>query len=62
MPRLLLRLRHSSPQLYQKSVGTLGRDIRPQAECVNDFATPCVINLLCRVELFESTSFALAVG
>ena len=31
-------------------------------ECVNDIATPCVINLLCRVVLFQSASFALAVG
>ena len=33
-----------------------------KAECVNDFATPCVINLLCRVVLFQSVSFALVVG
>jgi hypothetical protein len=32
------------------------------AECVNDFATPCVINLLCRVVLFLSHSFAQAEG
>ena len=32
------------------------------AECVNDFATPCFINLLCRVVLFQSASFLLAVG
>ena len=34
----------------------------PEAECVNDFATPCFINLLCRVVLFQSVSFPLAVG
>lgn len=33
-----------------------------RAERVNDFAAPCVINLLCRVVLFQSGSFALAVG
>ena len=32
------------------------------AECVNDFATPCFMNLLCRVVLFQSVSFALVVG
>ena len=31
-------------------------------ECVNDFATPGFINLRCRVVLFQSASFALAVG
>jgi hypothetical protein len=31
-------------------------------ECVNDFATPCVINLLCRDVLFLSHSFAQAEG
>jgi hypothetical protein len=31
-------------------------------ERVNDFATPCFINLRCRVVLFQSLSFALAVG
>ena len=33
-----------------------------QAECVNDFATPCVINLLRMVVLFQSFSFAQVVG
>lgn len=33
-----------------------------QAECVNDFATPCFINLLCRVVLFRSHSFAELEG
>ena len=33
-----------------------------RAERVNDFATPCFINLLCRVVLFQSVSFPLAVG
>ncbi len=42
-------------QLLQGSTGT-----RP--ECVNDFATPCVINLMCMVVLFQSVSFARAVG
>ena len=32
------------------------------SECVNDFATPCFINLLCRVVLFQSVSFDQAVG
>ena len=32
------------------------------AERVNDFATPCVMNLMCRVVLFLSVSFAVAVG
>ena len=32
------------------------------AERVNDIATPCVMNLLCRVVLFQSASFAQAVG
>ena len=32
------------------------------AERVNEIATPCVMNLLCRVVLFQSASFALAVG
>jgi len=32
------------------------------AECVNDFATPGFINLRCRVVLFQSASFGLAVG
>ena len=32
------------------------------AECVNDFATPCFMNLRYRVVLFQSLSFALAVG
>ena len=31
-------------------------------ECVNDFATPCVINLLRMVVLFQSFSFAQVVG
>ena len=31
-------------------------------ECVNDFATPGFINLRCRVVLFQSASFGLAVG
>jgi hypothetical protein len=31
-------------------------------ECVNDFATPSFINLRCRVVLFQSVSFGLAVG
>jgi len=31
-------------------------------ECVNDFATPCFMNLRCRVVLFQSVSFGLAVG
>ena len=34
----------------------------PPAERVNEIATPCVMNLLCRVVLFQSASFALAVG
>ncbi len=33
-----------------------------EPECVNDFATPCVINLMCMVVLFQSVSFARAVG
>ncbi len=33
-----------------------------RTERVNDFAAPCVINLLCRIVLFQSGSFALAVG
>ena len=37
-------------------------DKRRTAERVNDFATPCFINLLCRVVLFQSVSFPLAVG
>jgi DNA replication protein DnaC len=32
------------------------------AERVNDFATPCFMNLRCRVVLFQSGSFAWAVG
>ena len=32
------------------------------SERFNDIATPCVINLLFRVVLFQSASFALAVG
>ena len=32
------------------------------AERVNDFATPCFMNLRCRVVLFQSGSFARAVG
>ena len=39
-----------------------GVQLRPTAERVNDFATPCFINLLCRVVLFQSVSFPLAVG
>ncbi len=31
-------------------------------ECVNDFATPCFMNLRYRVVLFQSASFALVVG
>jgi uncharacterized protein with ParB-like and HNH nuclease domain len=31
-------------------------------ERVNDFATPCFMNLRCRVVLFQSDSFAWAVG
>ena len=31
-------------------------------ECVNDFATPCFINLRCRFGLFQWSSFGLAVG
>ena len=31
-------------------------------ERVNDFATPCFMNLRCRVVLFQSGSFARAVG
>lgn len=31
-------------------------------ERVNDFATPCFINLRCRVVLFQTASFALAVS
>ena len=34
----------------------------PRPERVNDFATPGFINLRCRVVLFQSASFALAVG
>ena len=33
-----------------------------QPERVNDFATPFFMNLRCRVVLFQSASFALAVG
>ena len=33
-----------------------------RSERVNEIATPCVMNLLCRVVLFQSASFALAVG
>jgi NADH:ubiquinone reductase (H+-translocating) len=36
------------------------RGARP--ERVNDFATPCFMNLRCRVVLFQSDSFAWAVG
>ena len=36
--------------------------VERRAECVNDFATPCVINLMCMVVLFQSVSFARAVG
>ena len=32
------------------------------AERVNDFATPCFMNLLCKVVLLESASFAASVG
>ena len=35
---------------------------KPCTECVNDFATPCVINLLRMVVLFQSFSFAQVVG
>ena len=40
------------------------RDVMIKAlpECVNDFATPCVINLLRMVVLFQSFSFAQVVG
>ena len=34
----------------------------PTPERVNDFATPCVINLLCRVVLFRAFSFPRVVG
>ncbi len=33
-----------------------------KSECVNDFATPCFMNLRYRVVLFQSASFALVVG
>lgn len=32
------------------------------AERVKDFATPCFINLRCKVVLFQSASFVLAVS
>ena len=38
------------------------RFLDPHPERVNDFATPCVINLLCKFVLFQSVSFALSVG
>jgi hypothetical protein len=37
-------------------------DIEARAERVNDFATPCFMNLRCRVVLFQSGSFARSVG
>ena len=36
--------------------------VEAPSERVNEIATPCVMNLLCRVVLFQSASFALAVG
>ena len=55
-------------RVYFRSVNTYNygqlvfRTLQPRAECVNDFATPCFINLLCRVVLFRSVSFALSEG
>jgi hypothetical protein len=40
----------------------LNRLFDPRTECVNDFAAPCFMNLRCRAVLFQSLSFALAVG
>lgn len=43
-------------------IATEGGSEVDATECVNDFATPCVINLMCMVVLFQSVSFARAVG
>jgi hypothetical protein len=41
---------------------TIWSRLLPHPERVNDFATPCFMNLRCRVVLFQSDSFAWAVG
>jgi hypothetical protein len=40
----------------------INRLLSSPTERVNDFATPCFMNLRCRVVLFQSGSFARSVG
>ena len=68
-PSLQAKLRGRGPQKTPLKVSTtirLSPDVlqafRAGAECVNDFATPCFINLRCRVVLFQSAFFCLSVG
>ena len=50
------------PMFQRDFVWEKEQSVKFSAECVNDFATPCFINLRCRVVLFQSVSFGLAVG
>jgi hypothetical protein len=48
--------------IYTRTRLGSGHACTSRPERVNDFATPCFINLRCRVVLFQPLSSALAVG